>query len=180
MGDLIRQIREFQTPNSDSNELVNIRFEVESFVSNSNSVDSGAKIQLKGNSVRGSLVSIRKIRLYQILDNLVRNAKDAAGDDGLLEIELMDDTDTVLLAVRDNGPGILESIQGKIFDLDFTTKSSKGTGLGLAIVKRICAEVGASIRVKSHPGTGSEFIIAFPKYVSVGDPVSKSLGEVTI
>jgi signal transduction histidine kinase len=64
--------------------------------------------------------------------------------------------------VKDNGPGIEPEKLDKIFSPFYTSKSS-GTGLGLAISKKLVDAHGGSIEVDSAPGSGTEFILTFPK-----------------
>jgi PAS domain S-box-containing protein len=70
----------------------------------------------------------------------------------------------VEISIRDNGKGMAEEIQAKIFDHLFTTKGvGKGTGLGLAIARQIIEEKqGGKLSVRSQVGQGSEFMITLP------------------
>ncbi len=69
----------------------------------------------------------------------------------------------VAIHVQDTGPGIPESLLGKIFESYFTTKSKgEGTGLGLAIVRRLVRNAGGAIRVESRPGRGTTFSVYLP------------------
>lgn len=69
----------------------------------------------------------------------------------------------VELTVRDNGPGIPESLVDRIFDPYFTTKEvGQGTGLGLAVVQGIVQGHNGVIHVESRPGQGTAFFILFP------------------
>jgi signal transduction histidine kinase len=74
---------------------------------------------------------------------------------------------SVTVAVRDTGPGISESDQGRIFE-EFQqadtsiTRAKGGTGLGLAISKRIVEMHGGQIRVESAVGKGSTFFVTVP------------------
>ncbi|MEM9151671.1 MAG: ATP-binding protein, partial [Cyanobacteria bacterium P01_F01_bin.3] len=72
--------------------------------------------------------------------------------------------DMVEIRIGDNGKGMTEEIQSKIFDRLFTTKAvGKGTGLGLSISHQIVVEAhGGSLTVTSQPGEGSEFCIRLP------------------
>ncbi len=62
------------------------------------------------------------------------------------------------IRIRDNGQGIPENLREKIFQPNFTTKSS-GMGLGLAICKRIIESMGGEIGFVSEVGIGTEFFI---------------------
>jgi adenylate cyclase len=70
----------------------------------------------------------------------------------------------VLVTIKDNGPGMPESVKEKIFENLFTTKGvGKGTGLGLAIARQIVEERhGGKLEVNSAPGEGAEFAITLP------------------
>jgi predicted ATPase/signal transduction histidine kinase len=70
----------------------------------------------------------------------------------------------VVIRIRDNGKGMDEATQAKIFDHLFTTKAvGKGTGLGLAIARQIVVEKhGGSLEVQSGVGHGTEFCIRLP------------------
>ena len=66
----------------------------------------------------------------------------------------------LVLAVRDNGPGIPETVLPRLFEAYFTTKAEgKGTGLGLTIVKRLIGEANGLLHLHSRPGQGTTFTI---------------------
>lgn len=65
------------------------------------------------------------------------------------------------IEVEDNGPGMNETVRGRLFEPYFSTKTN-GTGLGLAIVKRIISDHQGFIRVQSAPGEGTKFTIELP------------------
>ncbi len=102
--------------------------------------------------------------LEQVVLNLLTNARDALGTDGVITLE----TDlvpgrpgTVRLIVRDTGPGIPPELLPRIFEPFFTTKR-EGTGLGLSISYGIVREHKGTIDVESLPGQGTTFILTFP------------------
>ena len=68
---------------------------------------------------------------------------------------------TVVLKVRDNGPGVSSEVQDQVFHPFFTTKD-EGTGLGLSIALRIVEEHGGRLDIESEPGVGTAFIITLP------------------
>ena len=77
-----------------------------------------------------------------------------------------DDERYVRLIVEDTGCGIPFEIQRKVFQPFFTTKKSgEGTGIGLTVVKRLTEEHGGIIRAKSIEGTGTTFILDFPRVI---------------
>lgn len=107
---------------------------------------------------------IDPVQLHQILMNLTINARDACGEYGQIEIEvdqqIMGGTcsachenisgEYVVLSVHDNGHGIAEDIQSKIFDPFFSTKEiGKGSGMGLSVVHGMVHSQGGHIIVVS-------------------------------
>jgi nitrogen fixation/metabolism regulation signal transduction histidine kinase len=110
--------------------------------------------------INGDPVSIR-----QVLHNLIKNALEAIGAHGLIEISLhrvqKNNTDFIEIALYDDGPGIKEDQMEKIFEPYVTTKA-KGTGLGLAIVKKIIEEHGGAIWIDTSRKVGAGFIIQLP------------------
>ncbi|PMB17572.1 hybrid sensor histidine kinase/response regulator [Fischerella thermalis CCMEE 5319] len=118
-------------------------------------------------------------QLNQVFMNILANAIDALEESNqgrdfseiekfpniiTIQTELSNDRKSVVIKFKDNGIGIPEEIQSRIFDHLFTTKSSeKGTGLGLSISRQIIEEKhGGSLRCKSVLGEGTELAIAIP------------------
>ncbi len=114
-----------------------------------------------------------KNRLEQIIFNLVTNARDAiqhcplGGDNAekcVIKIQTRTEGHTVVFSITDTGIGIPEDTKEKIFEPFFTTKDvGKGMGLGLAITYGIVRDFGGTIEVESRPGTGTSFIVRFPR-----------------
>jgi len=67
----------------------------------------------------------------------------------------------VHVQVADNGKGIPEGLHERIFNPNFTTKSS-GTGLGLAFVKQAIENMGGSVRFETETDKGTVFYITVP------------------
>ncbi len=109
--------------------------------------------------------------LQQVLNNLVLNAVEAlAGrSDGNLTVSLSASQRWVWLAVEDNGLGVDPAEMEKLFQPFFSTKQEiGGTGLGLAISYNIVRRHEGDIRVISHPGQGSRFVVELPRVHSGG------------
>ena len=102
--------------------------------------------------------------LQQVFTNLVVNAIDAVEEGGVLRVNLEGDDRWVWASIEDNGPGIAMQDLEKIFQPFYSTKLSKGgTGLGLSISYNIVRRHGGEIRVVSHRGEGSRFIVELPR-----------------
>ncbi len=101
--------------------------------------------------------------LHQLLRNLLDNAVHATRDDGSIRIELSRDPGgQARIRFSDDGSGVDPDSLRRIFDPFFTTKGNAGTGLGLSIVHRIVEKHGGHIDVRSEPGAGTTFELAFP------------------
>lgn len=103
--------------------------------------------------------------LNQVFLNLIMNASQAVQKNGRLEIKGSETIDTLILTFADNGSGMDESTQKKIFNPFFTTKPvGEGTGLGLAISYKIIKDGHkGTITVDSEPNKGTTFTIKLPK-----------------
>jgi signal transduction histidine kinase len=120
-------------------------------------------ISLDLNAVTESLVYIDREQFARVYLNLINNAIQAIpeGREAHIKLELWQDEEQVFTAVHDNGMGISDEVKERLFEPNFTTKSS-GMGLGLAIVKNIVKNAGGQIWVKTQLGKGSSFYICLP------------------
>ncbi|RUX02030.1 sensor histidine kinase, partial [Mesorhizobium sp. M8A.F.Ca.ET.059.01.1.1] len=121
--------------------------------------DSGVTI-VKPRGTASPLVMASRIRLEQILVNLLQNALDAMKDrpDPRIEIDLAERDDRVLISVRDNGPGLGPEAAGNLF-MPFQTTKEKGLGLGLVISQEIAQELGGTLRLDPDTAAGASFTI---------------------
>ena len=108
-----------------------------------------------------------KAKLRQVLLNLVDNSSKFTPDGGKLKIEAVRKGDWCRVSVIDNGIGIKEEDQERIFEpfcrLDSPlVRERGGTGLGLTLVKQIVERYGGQIWVESEPGKGSRFTFTVP------------------
>jgi len=104
-------------------------------------------------------------RLTLALVNLIDNAMDACADceDRRIEICAQHDGDTVVLRVRDHGPGIADGVLDRLFEAFFTTKAQgQGLGLGLALSSEVVDEMHGCLAAYNHPDGGAEFCIRLP------------------
>jgi signal transduction histidine kinase len=95
--------------------------------------------------------------LNQVFLNLLKNAAEAfEGRRGRVQVCARPEGGTIVVEIRDDGPGIAPEIQARLFEPFFTTKpAGRGTGLGLSISQRIVSEHGGRIEIESAPGSGT-------------------------
>ena len=99
--------------------------------------------------------------MRRALHNLIENAIQAMDGRGRLRVALKRSEKGVTLCIQDNGPGIPEKDQAKVFDAYFSTKDG-GTGLGLAIAKRTIEEHLGTIQIELAEEQGTKVVIHFP------------------
>ena len=131
-------------------------------------------LKLKGidaelNLIEGPLLmDSDKQLLEQVLVNLISNAVYAANEKegkerGRIEISTTIDDSIIEIRISDNGTGISEEDQEKMYNLFFTTKPpGKGTGLGLPICQNIIKKLGGSISFETEMGQGTTFFVRLP------------------
>ncbi len=142
--------------------------------------------RLKGNGDRPSIEvsktygALPEVDCYvgqinQVFMNILANAIDALDEaiaqdkinDPIPQIQILTEVDSeqwVVIRIADNGMGVPESVQQRLFEPLFTTKPvGKGTGLGLSIAHQIVVDKhNGELAVNSQPGKGTEFIIKIP------------------
>lgn len=99
--------------------------------------------------------------MKQALMNIVQNAIDAVGEDGIVSMKYYKKDGTLFIIIEDNGVGISEDQLKMIFDLYFTTKKD-GNGLGLSIAQKIISQHNGLIEVESEINKGTKFKIKLP------------------
>jgi len=99
-----------------------------------------------------------------VVVNLLSNSIRYSSQKGKITIEAKEENMFVIISVKDEGPGISEEEQKRIFEKYVKSKTdpAKGTGLGLAIAKEFVEVQGGIIGVESIPGSGSKFYFSLP------------------
>ena len=106
-----------------------------------------------------------RLRLEQVLINLIRNSLDAMreNDGKSLDIELFEEDGQAIINVLDRGPGIPDGMAEQIFDSFVTSKpSGEGMGLGLAISASIVQDHGGELKAKSRDSGGAKLTMTIP------------------
>lgn len=125
---------------------------------------SNQNVELRWHKIPDEIiVEADKTHMNRLFTNLLTNAIDACDEQTLCRIAIIEERkrDAVLIHIRDNGEGIPEEMQPKIFTPNFTTKTS-GTGLGLAICKSIVEQAGGDIWFETEQHVGTTFSVLLP------------------
>ncbi len=130
--------------------------------------DSREDVKVDYYGLPGAMVEAPRPQLTRVVVNLITNAIQAVDDNKadkrlLVSVRKASEDGFYEIVVEDNGPGVEEANQDKIFTPDFTTKTS-GSGLGLAICKRIVEHCGGSISYsRSFTLGGACFTVKYPR-----------------
>lgn len=113
--------------------------------------------------------------LLQVVRKLVDNAIKYSSKDARIAVSGRDDSDHVLLLVKDEGVGISSEHLPRIFEKFYMvdgglTRRVGGSGVGLYLVREILRLHGGSVAVESEPGRGSLFTVRLPKQFAAGAP----------
>jgi signal transduction histidine kinase len=107
------------------------------------------------------MVAMDEAQIRQVLINLLKNAREAMPNGGVVRIEARKSPGGVELRLADQGVGMDVEQKERIFDLFYTTKQ-RGSGLGLPLTQQIVVAHGGHIRCESAPGQGTVFTLFFP------------------
>jgi signal transduction histidine kinase len=104
-----------------------------------------------------------KNHLIRVFNNLIINAIQAIPSDrkGQIKVSLSRKNNIAVVQISDNGGGIPPEIRDRVFEPNFTTKTS-GSGLGLAICRKIVEALDGHIRFETRDNDGTDFFVEFP------------------
>jgi two-component system, OmpR family, sensor kinase len=120
--------------------------------------ERGVTVALRGSGVddRPSVLASPG-HLDQVLDNVLSNALEVSPDGGQITVEIESRADTVVLSVRDEGPGMSDADKSRAFDRFWRGQGltgRSGSGLGLAIVRQLVTDDGGTVTLADAPGGG--------------------------
>jgi signal transduction histidine kinase len=112
-------------------------------------------------------VPASRVRLGQVLLNLLANARDACApadpERHRIAVRSFDAGERVVIEIQDSGPGIPAELREQLFLPFFTTKpQGAGTGLGLYVSESVVRELGGSLEFRDAPGGGTIFAVSLP------------------
>ncbi|MAN57691.1 MAG: two-component system sensor histidine kinase [Paracoccus sp.] len=163
MGAITRQLKSYARKGGEAVEPVDLRAAVSSALTMMEPQLRARTIRVNRNLPRGRVMVLAdRIRLEQVIINLLRNAVDAVRDRREAQIDISVESGShAYVSVRDNGPGV--SDLEKLFEPFWTTKKpGEGTGLGLAISSTIVADFGGRLTAHNETGGGAVFQVELP------------------
>ena len=106
--------------------------------------------------------------VLQIADNLIDNAIKYTPENGSVRVSCRPQREVIVLDVADTGIGIPRDDLPRIFERFYRVDKARsrelgGTGLGLSIVKHLIQSIGGELQVESRVGSGSKFMVSFPR-----------------
>lgn len=127
----------------------------------------GASLEITAEGAETAVARVDPDRLTQVLTNLLSNAIKFSGENGQVSLELTPGEKWHRITVRDNGPGIDEAFQSRVFEKfaqedSSNTRQKGGTGLGLAIAREIVTRLGGRISFESSAHVGTAFHVDLP------------------
>ena len=148
-----------------SREIVDVTRLVEEVRDNFQFLEGASNIRFLDNILVDKVITDRT-RLTVVLNNLISNAikyHNRNNDNQWIKVNIYPSRKDLNIVVSDNGLGIGEDKQSKIFEMFYRgTETSKGSGLGLYIVKETVEKMNGSIQVESKEGMGTSFIVTIP------------------
>ncbi len=148
-------------------ERCNMRALVEQSVEHNQQSALRKNIAIRVGTSDGLWAKADRAATLQILDNLISNAVKYSPPNTTVHVHTLPEAESILVSVRDEGPGISETDQKKMFQ-KFTrltarpTGGESSTGLGLSIVKRLAEAMSGTVQCQSVLGFGSTFLLRLP------------------
>lgn len=105
---------------------------------------------------------MERARMERVFSNLFENAIEAMRGGGAIHVVSTADTDTILVRVQDNGPGISPALRGRLFQPFVTAGKKNGLGLGLALSRQTLLDHGGDMWAEAN-GPGARFCLRLPK-----------------
>lgn len=154
--------------NTDSKQDIDFEKVIYDCISSYKFLDNFDTVEFKINVEEGITFNAEWALVNTILQNLIENGIKYARTENnkpTIEIDISTNKTHVLVAVKDNGIGMSEETQSKIFKMFFrANRTIQGTGLGLHILNRAIEKLGGDVSISSQMGVGSTFEVTLPRY----------------
>ena len=105
---------------------------------------------------------LERARVERVFVNLISNAIEVMPEGGEISISASAAEDTVIVEVRDTGPGVSPEIREHLFQPFVSSGKKNGLGLGLALSRQTILDHGGDMWVESEPGSGARFLFRLP------------------
>ncbi|MEL6894904.1 MAG: ATP-binding protein, partial [Planctomycetota bacterium] len=146
-------------------DVINESMQTNVLIAEAKTIDIAAEFRVSTEDP--AIVLADREAMLQIINNLLGNALRYTAESGAVSIALSETPKTWEIDVTDNGIGIAEEEQPRVFERFYrgerSRQSAAGTGMGLAIVKHMTLAMSGKIHLKSTVGVGSTFTVSFPK-----------------
>ncbi len=156
-------------------EPLNLANLIGSLIKNYRTLSEKKKIKIHFEATQQATVLADKLYVYRIFENLISNALKFSPENRNIYVTVTEKSDKVVIAVKDEGPGISHDDQKKLYQ-KFQRLSARptggesSTGLGLAIVKALVEKMGSELICESEEGQGTTFTVKMEKSA---EPVSR-------
>jgi len=158
LGKVLSQLRNKQAAQS-KNELINIAQLIESVVRQRN-MDQPQVIY---DTFDDCEMAIDSETFHSVLNHLIQNAQEATSNDGWVKVSLVQEGKHIEITIRDNGCGMSKDfIDKRLFKPFDTTKGNAGMGIGVFEAKQFIESIAGLVKVESHEGQGTTFIVDLP------------------
>lgn len=181
MGAITRQLKSYARKGGDAFEEIDLRASVSAALSMMEPQLKQREVRITRNVPREPvLVRADRVRLEQVLINLLRNAIDATKSVEAPQVDIVLTTDTkARISVRDNGPGVGDL--DKLFEPFYTTKApGDGVGLGLAISSGIVADLGGRLTARNGTMGGAVFEVELPILETSDDSTTEDADQMDV
>lgn len=177
MGAITRQLKSYARKGGEAFEELDVRNSISAALSMMEPQLKRRQVRITRNMPRDPVKVLGdRVRLEQVLINLLRNAIDAtkAVEAPQVDILLTADSESARISVRDNGPGVADL--DKLFEPFYTTKApGDGVGLGLAISSGIVSDLGGRLTARNWSEGGAVFEVELPVLNAGHEKTSKDV-----
>lgn len=154
---------------NEKTDMINLKEDIGHILDHQELAIKKHNLTVKQEYTGNSEVTVNKEKVNLIFRNLIKNAISYNKENGEIDIEVHHDEieNRIKFIIKDTGIGISETDQSRVFERFYRVDRSRsletgGTGLGLAIVKETLDTLDGDIRVESHMGLGTKFIVDIP------------------